>query len=164
MTALCAIGLGANLGDPESALERAINLLRLNSNLTVTALSSTWLTEPVGGPSGQNWYFNRVVMLSTDLIPLQLLAILMEIESQLGRIRRERWGPRLIDLDLLFRNQDTLDSPELTLPHPRLHERAFMLFPLREVCPEWVHPIFGLNVGELLLRLPPSTLQVQKLY
>jgi 2-amino-4-hydroxy-6-hydroxymethyldihydropteridine diphosphokinase len=156
--------MGANLGDPESALERATNLLRLNPNLTVTAMSSTWLTEPVGGPPGQDWYYNRVVMIASDLVPLQLLAILLEIESQLGRIRRERWGPRLIDLDLLFRNQDVLDSPELTLPHPRLHERAFMLFPLREVAPQWVHPVLGLNVGELLLRLPPSTQQVQKLY
>jgi 2-amino-4-hydroxy-6-hydroxymethyldihydropteridine diphosphokinase len=162
MTVNCAIGLGANMGDPEAMMERAINLLRLKSKLTVKDLSSTWYTEPIGGPPGQNWYFNRVALVSTDLTAISLLMTLIDIEGILGRVRVERWGPRLIDLDLIFKEQEVIDSQELTLPHPRLHERGFVLYPLAEVAPNWCHPITGLSVTEMLERLPDTGPEVHK--
>jgi 2-amino-4-hydroxy-6-hydroxymethyldihydropteridine diphosphokinase len=163
MTAMCAIGLGGNMGDPETMLDRAINLLRLRGELSVLNISSTWKTEPVGGPVDQDWYFNRVVLINTELEAIPLLRTLIHIEGLLGRVRVERWGPRLVDLDLLFRDQQTIDAPELVLPHPRLHERGFVLYPLAEVAPYWYHPILGLTVTELLERLPNDGPAVKKL-
>ncbi|MDR2367637.1 MAG: 2-amino-4-hydroxy-6-hydroxymethyldihydropteridine diphosphokinase [Deltaproteobacteria bacterium] len=163
MTAICAIGLGANLGDPEAMMERAINLLRLHEGLSVSDLSSTWYTEPVGGPEGQGWYYNRVALVVSELEAIPLLRALLALEVALGRVRAERWGPRLIDLDLLFRAQEIIEAEELTLPHPRMHERGFVLQPLAEVAPDWVHPVKGLSVTEMLARLPKDGPVVQKL-
>jgi 2-amino-4-hydroxy-6-hydroxymethyldihydropteridine diphosphokinase len=145
--------MGANLGDPEATLERAVNLIRLRG-IPITGISSNWLTEPVGGPPDQNWFCNRVVLLNSDLTTIQIFRVLSDIESLLGRVREEKWGPRLIDLDLLFRDQEVMDLPELVIPHPFLHERGFVLHPLAEVAPDWVHPLLGLSVVELVERLP----------
>ncbi|MDR1050501.1 MAG: 2-amino-4-hydroxy-6-hydroxymethyldihydropteridine diphosphokinase [Deltaproteobacteria bacterium] len=163
MTAVCAVGLGGNMGDPQAMLERAVNLLRLRPELEVAGMSSTWKTEPVGGNPGQDWFYNRVAVVHTDIEPIPLLRLLIDIEGLLGRVRVERWGPRLIDLDLLFRDQQTLDAPELVLPHPRLHERAFVLHPLAEVAPSWYHPILGLTVAEMLERLPEDGPRVERI-
>jgi 2-amino-4-hydroxy-6-hydroxymethyldihydropteridine diphosphokinase len=162
MTATCAIGLGANMGDPEAMMERAINLLRLKPGLTISDLSSTWYTEPIGGRADQNWYYNRVALLNTDLEAIPLLRTLIDIEATLGRVRVERWGPRLIDLDLLFKDQEIIDAQELILPHPRLHERGFVLYPMAEVAPNWTHPLTGLTVTEMLDNLPKSGPVVHK--
>jgi 2-amino-4-hydroxy-6-hydroxymethyldihydropteridine diphosphokinase len=151
------------MGDPEAMLERAINLLRLRPELTITDQSSTWRTEPVGGRQNQNWFCNRVVLVSTDLEATPFLRLLIDIEGLLGRVRVERWGPRLIDLDLLFKDQQTFDAPELILPHPRLQERGFVLYPLEEVAPNWCHPILGLTVTEMLARLPADGPQVVRI-
>jgi 2-amino-4-hydroxy-6-hydroxymethyldihydropteridine diphosphokinase len=163
MTAVCAIGLGGNMGDPQAMLERAINLLRLRPDMEVSDLSSTWKTEPVGGNADQDWFYNRVAVIHTDLEAIPLLRTLIDIEGVLGRVRVERWGPRLIDLDLLFRDQQTVDAPELILPHPRLHERGFVLYPLAEVAPNWCHPLLGLTVTELVEKLPADGPKVQRI-
>jgi 2-amino-4-hydroxy-6-hydroxymethyldihydropteridine diphosphokinase len=162
MTSTCAIGLGANMGDPEAMMDRAVELLRLKPRLTITDLSSTWYTEPIGGPTEQNWYYNRVALIDTDLEAISLLRILLDIENQMGRIRLERWGPRLIDLDLLFQDQEIIETKELVLPHPRLHERGFVLYPLAEVIPDWIHPLTGLSVTEMCSNLPKDGPKVIK--
>jgi 2-amino-4-hydroxy-6-hydroxymethyldihydropteridine diphosphokinase len=154
--------MGGNLGDPEATMERAVNLIRLRG-IPVTSVSSNWLTEPVGGPPGQNWFVNRVIILTSDLTTIQIYRVISDIESLLGRVREERWGPRLIDLDLLFRDQEVLELPELIVPHPLLHERGFVLHPLSEVAPDWVHPLLGLSVTELVARLPADGPQVSKI-
>ncbi|MDR2386783.1 MAG: 2-amino-4-hydroxy-6-hydroxymethyldihydropteridine diphosphokinase [Deltaproteobacteria bacterium] len=163
MFSTCAIGLGANLGDPQAMLERAINLLRLNQEISIEHISSTWFTEPVGGPANQNWYYNRAVTITTQLEPIPMLRTLLKIEAALGRVRVERHGPRYIDLDLLFMDQDVVRAEELTLPHPRLHERAFVLYPLGEVAPDWIHPLTRLSIPEMIDKLPKNGPEVRKI-
>lgn len=143
-------------------MERAVNLIRLRG-IPVSKISSNWLTEPVGGPPEQNWFCNRVVILTSDLTTIQIYRVISDIESLLGRVREEKWGPRLIDLDLLFRDQEVMELPELIVPHPLLHERGFVLHPLAEVAPDWVHPLLGLNVLDLLARLPANGPQARKI-
>jgi 2-amino-4-hydroxy-6-hydroxymethyldihydropteridine diphosphokinase len=149
-----AVAFGANLGRPEELLNRAEALLAAAPRLRPKARSSVWLTEPVGGPPGQDWYHNRVILYETDMGAAGLMALLLKVEKALGRVRAERWGPRAIDLDLLFLGQQQLRNPFVTIPHPRMAERGFVLRPLAEVAPEWVHPALGLSVSELLGRLP----------
>ncbi|MDR1577414.1 MAG: 2-amino-4-hydroxy-6-hydroxymethyldihydropteridine diphosphokinase [Deltaproteobacteria bacterium] len=152
--ALAAVAFGANLENPEEQLRRAGQLLAQTPGLTFYKASSLRLTEPVGGPPGQNPYLNQVRLYRTCLEPRELLKVLLAIESQMGRVREIRWGPRIIDLDLLYWDQLVIEEPFLSLPHPRLAERAFVLEPLSEVSPDWRHPILDLTVTQLLARLP----------
>lgn len=114
----------------------------------VVRVSGLYETEPVG-PPGQADYLNQVVVIETEQSPEALLEMALEIEDELGRERRERWGPRTIDLDLLLYGDLALSGCALTLPHPRLHERSFVLVPLAEVMPDWVHPRLGTSVRAL---------------
>lgn len=133
MTEQAAVGLGSNLGDRERQLRAAVsNLEELGQ---VMRVSSLYETTPVGGPE-QGTYLNAVVVLETDLDPWLLLHGLHEIEAVAGRVREVRWGPRTLDLDLLVYDQITVRTAELTVPHPRAHERAFVLVPLTEVWPD----------------------------
>jgi dihydropteroate synthase len=140
------LALGANLGDRLANLRAATELLGQHG-VTVTARSSVWETEPV--PPGQPRYLNAVVAARTALAPRELLAALKAIERQLGREPGPRWGPRPIDLDILFYDALRLDTPELTIPHPRLTERAFVLAPLAEAWPGDL-PVLGRSASELL--------------
>jgi 2-amino-4-hydroxy-6-hydroxymethyldihydropteridine diphosphokinase len=134
------VALGSNLGDPEHQLSAAFVALDGLEGTELMGRSRLFWTSPQGGPPGQPDYLNAVARLETWLDPLELLQGLQAIEHQAGRQRRERWGPRTLDLDLLLYGGLVVAAPELILPHPRLAERAFVLVPLAEVAPEglWI--------------------------
>jgi 2-amino-4-hydroxy-6-hydroxymethyldihydropteridine diphosphokinase len=133
------IGLGSNLGDRRALLQRA--LAELATLGTPIAISALYETVPVGPP--QPMFLNAAVALKTSLAPLPLLDGLLAVETELGRIRRERWGPRTIDLDILWMDVGVFDSPRLTVPHPELRRRAFALRPLLDVAPDARDPRDG---------------------
>ncbi len=149
------IGLGANLGNCRRNLQDAVDLLR-SPEIRVCALSSCYRTPPLG-PVAQPEFLNAVCRLATSLSPQQLMNRCLRIEERLGRQRRERWGPRTIDLDLLYFDQLVIDTPDLVIPHPRLHERRFVLVPLAELSPEWWDPLRRLQVSQLLAACPDES-------
>ncbi|MFN0047668.1 MAG: 2-amino-4-hydroxy-6-hydroxymethyldihydropteridine diphosphokinase [Cytophagales bacterium] len=142
------LGLGSNLGDKKENIEKACNLI--SSEISqIIGFSSFYQTEPWGN-SDQAEYLNRVVRIFTDLEPGYLLAQLHKIEDQLGRIRDEKWGARTIDIDLLYYGHFVIDRDDLIIPHPELIERNFVLEPLTEMAPNYLHPVFQLTNRELL--------------
>jgi 2-amino-4-hydroxy-6-hydroxymethyldihydropteridine diphosphokinase len=153
MSSLALIGLGSNLGDRRATLEGAIAALAASPGVDVRRVSSFRETEPVGGPPGQGTYLNAAAVLETRLDPVELLHILQAIETRFGRVRTVRWGERTLDLDLLLFDNRIIQSPELTVPHPRLADRRFVLEPLAEVAPDAIEPRTGRTVSELLEEL-----------
>jgi 3-oxoacyl-[acyl-carrier protein] reductase len=153
MAVTAYIGLGSNLGDRRAALDRALAELRSRAGVAVVRTSSVYETAPVGGPPGQGPYLNAVAELRTDLAPADLLRTLLDVETGLGRVRTEKDGPRTIDLDLLLYGDAVSDDPGLTLPHPRMHQRLFVLQPLAEIAPGAVHPVLRRTVADLLADL-----------
>jgi len=144
------IGLGSNLGDREATIRAAVDRLRAHPQIEVTAESTLIETAPVGGPAGQPTFLNGAAALETDLRPHALLRVLKGIERDLGRRPRERWGPREIDLDVLLYGEKVIETSRLTVPHPRLSERRFVLAPLAEIAPHARDPATGRTVRELL--------------
>jgi 2-amino-4-hydroxy-6-hydroxymethyldihydropteridine diphosphokinase len=144
------LGLGSNVGDREAGLEQALRRLEARG-FHVTARSSLYLTEPVGGPP-QDWFVNQVVRGDTDLTPEALIEAALGVEVEMGRVRDVRNGPRRIDIDVLLYGGAVLHTKHLTLPHPRLHERRFVLVPLAELDPGARHPVLGLTAAEMLSR------------
>ena len=144
------IALGANLGDRRGNLVRAVELLRETSLLRVTKLSALIETAAVGGPPESPPFLNAAAELETSLPPRGVLTRLLEIERVLGRERQEKWGPRLIDLDLLLYSDQVISEPGLQIPHPLMHTRRFVLEPLAEIAPQAVHPTLRRPVVELL--------------
>lgn len=143
----CAIALGSNLGDSLAILQGAIAALDQHPQVTVTACSRVYQTAPVGPP--QPDYLNACALLQTDLSPESLLHLLLATEAAFGRERRERWGARRLDLDLLLIGDRIIQTPSLEVPHPRMWERAFVLVPLAAIAPHWHHPHSGQTVAEL---------------
>lgn len=146
------IALGSNLGDRQSILDKAVMMLDTLEGVSVLRLSHLIETVPQGGPPGQGRYLNGVVEVQTSLGPRELLSALQDIERALGRDRtkEQRWGPRTCDLDILLMGQAVISTPELTIPHPRMHERRFVLEGLAELAPAAMHPILGKSAGQLL--------------
>ena len=145
------VGLGANLGDREATIRRAVGLLAVTEGIHVVRVSTLRETEP-WGPIEQPPFLNGAAELETDLRPRELLEVLLDVERRLGRVRGERYGPRTIDLDLLLYGHTIVDEPGLTVPHPRLDERRFVLEPLVELDPELTVPDRG-RAAELLAAL-----------
>lgn len=129
------IGLGSNMGNKEENINKALELLGVSPGIKVKKVSSLYRTAPVGNNS-QDWFLNNVAEVETGLSPQELLSILFKIEDKLGRVRTVRWGPRIIDLDLLIFGNEEIQEPGLTVPHPRMFERAFVMAPLAEIAPE----------------------------
>ncbi|MCL6622259.1 MAG: 2-amino-4-hydroxy-6-hydroxymethyldihydropteridine diphosphokinase [Syntrophobacterales bacterium] len=146
------IGLGANLGDPPRQVAEAVARLRELPEVEVLTCSRLYRTPPLG-PPGQPWYVNAVVQVKTRLTPEELMRQLLWLERQMGRERGERWGPRLIDLDLLLYDGEVHRGPEVTVPHPEMHRRAFVLVPLAEIAPEAWHPVLHKTAREMLAEL-----------
>jgi len=146
------VALGSNLGDREATLRAALAGLAATPGCTLVATSRLYETEPVGPPQGA--YLNAVAALDTTLAAPALLTRLFELERAAGRERSgERNSPRTLDLDLLLYGDAVLDAPGLRVPHPRLHERAFVLAPLAELAPDLVHPALGVRIAELARRV-----------
>jgi 2-amino-4-hydroxy-6-hydroxymethyldihydropteridine diphosphokinase len=143
------IALGSNLGDRELNIDSAV--AEIAKIIEVTHLSTNHETDPVGGPD-QPKYLNAVLIAESLLAPDELLKALLAIESRLGRVRDIHWGPRTIDLDLIIVDDKKIDSPDLVLPHPRAHERRFVLEPWAEIDPDAVLPGHG-RIEEILLRI-----------
>ena len=141
------LGLGSNLGDRLVNLQRAVDLLGHRPGLAVVASSRVFETDPVGGPP-QPDYLNAVVETRTTLSPRALLDACLDVEREMGRERGERWGPRIIDVDVLTFGDERVDEPDLEIPHPRMHERGFALVPLLELEPDPPLP-GGRHVAEL---------------
>ncbi len=152
------IAYGANLpshaGQPQDTFAAAKEALRARG-VVITAESSLWETAPVGTPGEQPWYTNAVLAVETDLSPLDLLKAMGAVEAHFGRIRTIKNAARPIDLDLIdYQGRIIMDAPGLILPHPRMQERAFVLKPLEEIAQDWIHPVSGLALAQLIADLP----------
>lgn len=144
------LGLGSNLGDRRANLVTALKLL--GERLHIAQVSSLYESDPVGYAE-QPLFLNAVCRAQTDLGPLQLLSLIKGIEASLGRVLSFPNAPRPIDLDIIFYGDLVMETPELTIPHPRLEERAFVLIPLLEIAPELVHPVTGESIRDLAARV-----------
>ena len=147
------IGIGSNLGNRQENCLRAVERMDRMAGCQISGCSEWFLTKPVG-VEGQEWYVNGVASLTTDIAPQDLLKRLLAIETDMGRVRRERWGPRNIDLDILLFGHEIIRESNLKIPHPRMHLRRFVLEPMAQLAPDLIHPVLGLSMRMLLYNLP----------
>ena len=153
---LAAVGFGGNLDRPEVAFAGALAALMADPAVELRSVSSLWRSAP-WGPVSQPEFLNGVALLETTHRPRALLRALLALEERAGRVREQRWGPRTLDLDLLFHGDETCSEEGLWIPHPRMEERSFVLEPLTEVAPSWRHPYSGRTVTEARDRLRASS-------
>lgn len=149
---VAALSLGSNLGDRLTLLRKAAASLK-KEGLVIRAASDVFETPP-WGVEDQPLFLNACVVAETDLPPNKLLELLKKLEADLGRTPEKRWGPRIIDMDIIFYDDLVLDSDELTIPHKHMAERPFVLIPLALAAPEWRHPVTGLSAREMTEKLP----------
>lgn len=141
--------MGSNIGAREEQIRRALSILAHTDGVAICRQAGLYETEPVG-VEDQPWFLNTVVEIETDLPPHELLRVCKQIERALGRQERGRYGPREIDLDILLYDQRIVDDPDLQIPHAQLHQRRFVLVPLAELAPHYVHPVLHKTIVELL--------------
>lgn len=149
---ICYVGIGSNRESPADRCREAIQRLAAASGVKVLRSSSLYKTEPVGFAE-QEWFANAVVEIRTTLPARELLGCLRKIEEDMGRIRGPKWGPRIIDLDILLYGQEVIQDADLVIPHPELHKRRFVLVPLQEIASYAIHPAFGVSIRGLMDRL-----------
>lgn len=150
------VGVGSNLGDKRGYCLKAIDLLDEMEGITVKQRSSLYRSAPIG-PQNQDWFVNAVIRLQTSLSPQELLAAVHLVEMELERKRERRWGPRTIDLDILFYNDEIIENEALRIPHPEIDQRHFVLLPLAEIAPRFQHPEHRKTILQLLRNLTPKT-------
>ncbi len=158
MKNIAYVGIGSNLENKKINCLNAIDQMKAGTHISVVSQSSFYETEPVG-VDNQDWFINCVVLLKTSFSPVDLLVFLQKIEVNLKRQRPYQWAPRTIDLDILFFNRVIMESPRLTLPHPLLHQRMFVLVPLMEINPKLIHPLLKQSISDLV-KLLNSTQKV----
>lgn len=156
-----AIAFGSNLGNSQATLEAALKNLERSPGITLKAWSSWYKTVPIG-PS-QPDYLNGCALLEVKLNAQELLKTLLAIEDEFGRVRKERWGARTLDLDLLLFEDLIMETPELQVPHPRMTQRAFVLVPLAEIAADWVEPVSGEAIAKLVEKVERSGVKKQEL-
>jgi 2-amino-4-hydroxy-6-hydroxymethyldihydropteridine diphosphokinase len=147
------IGIGSNLGDKRRHCAEAVERIGQIPDCQLNGSSDWYSTKPVG-VEGQDWYVNGVVSLSVGISARQLLNRLQAIEAGMGRVRKERWEPRIIDLDILTFGREIIHEEDLEVPHPLMHLRKFVLLPLSHLAPDLIHPVLGVTMVDLLRRLP----------
>ncbi len=150
------LGFGGNLGKPLNNFRHARQQLVEQPEIEVISSSPLYQTPPIGGPEGQPDYLNAVVEILTGLSAPDLLQLCHQIEAAAGRSRNLHWGPRTLDIDILLVADLVMDVPLLTLPHPRLHQRHFVLLPLNDLAPELLHPVLKTTINQLLQALPTA--------
>ena len=155
ISVVCHIGIGSNLGDALQNCKDAIESISRLSSVSLIQSSSFYKTEPVGDIK-QEYFVNAVVEIKTELAARELLKKLQKIEKQMGRQRDVKGGPRIIDLDMIFYGQEIIREKGLTVPHPEMHKRRFVLEPLNEIASYFIHPVFGVSVRGLKERLDDS--------
>ena len=151
------LGLGSNLGNRLAFLRGGRDSLTSRFDIVLTRASGVYETAAVGGPADNPPFLNAVLEIETALTPRELLAACLAVEDEFGRTRPMEWAPRTLDIDLLLYNDLLSDDPEMRIPHPHLHERAFVLAPLSEIAPDLIHPRLQKTVRELVAALPLCT-------
>ena len=148
------IGIGSNLGDPYENCIRAVEVIRGHPFCEIKALSPFYRTEPVGIEGG-NWFINAVLSVNTSLSSTELIEMLLNIEKEMGRSRSGlRWESRIIDLDILLIENEIINDKNLTVPHPRMHTRRFVMAPMADIAPELIHPVQGKSMADILDEIP----------